>query len=61
MNGIKSLNAIVGEQRRDSFNGHRSVNRYVGRIPVKFEAKEKLDSRNASHWHRVVLKKTVTQ
>lgn len=61
MNKVKSLSVIIGEQRCDSLNGHLSVNRHVGRIPAKFEAKEKLDSRNASNWHRAALKKTITQ
>lgn len=61
MNGVKLLDATIGEQRRNSLNGHRSVKGYVGRIPAKFEAKERFDSRNASHWHRTALKKTITQ
>lgn len=61
MNEIKSLHAIIGEQRRNSLNGHRSVNGYVGRLQAKFEVREKLDSRNAHNWHRAALKKTVTQ
>lgn len=62
MNGIKSLNANIGERRHASFNGHRPVSKCtMGRIPAKLETMERSDSKRAPSWHQVTFKKTVGQ
>lgn len=67
MNETKPLRTDIGIQRRNSHNGHqaasaakmgiRSANGRIGRIPMKVEARDKLDLEDFPNWHRATFKK----